>query len=62
MFEHIGTDGFPGRKRLGTLLTDRGLVSSRQVEMALLEQTRTGALLGEILDRRARFGQLRQAL
>jgi type IV pilus assembly protein PilB len=39
----------PVRKRLGDLLQERGLVTGDQVEMALLEQRRTGKLLGEIL-------------
>ncbi|BDU72202.1 GspE/PulE family protein [Mesoterricola silvestris] len=40
----------PGiRRRLGERLQDRGLLTGRQLELALLEQGRTGALLGEIL-------------
>jgi len=40
----------PGvRRRLGERLRDRGLLTTRQLELALQEQKRTGALLGEIL-------------
>lgn len=39
----------PGGKRLGERLLDRGLLTGRQLELALQEQKRTGVLLGEIL-------------
>lgn len=34
---------------LGELLVDRGLLSARQLELALVEQRRTGRRLGEVL-------------
>ena len=34
---------------LGELLVDRGLLSARQLELALAEQSRTGRRLGEVL-------------
>lgn len=34
---------------LGELLVDRGLLSGRQLELALVEQRRTGRRLGEVL-------------
>jgi hypothetical protein len=34
---------------LGELLVDRGLLSARQLELALAEQRRTGRRLGEVL-------------
>lgn len=37
------------RKMLGERLVDRGVVTERQLEMAMREQKRTGAMLGEIL-------------
>ena len=43
------TEPAHGRKRLGERLLDRGLVTGHQLELALQEQKRTGALVGEIL-------------
>jgi type IV pilus assembly protein PilB len=43
------TGPLPARRLLGERLRDRGLLTGHQLEMALLEQQRTGALLGEIL-------------
>ena len=37
------------RKMLGERLVDRGLLTPRQLELAVREQKRTGAMLGEIL-------------
>ena len=37
------------RKMLGERLADRGLLTERQIDMAMHEQKRTGAMLGEIL-------------
>jgi type IV pilus assembly protein PilB len=42
-------DPAPGRKRLGERLLDRGLLTERQLDLALQEQQRTAVLLGEIL-------------
>ncbi|HHT9120798.1 MAG TPA: GspE/PulE family protein [Candidatus Hypogeohydataceae bacterium YC41] len=39
------------RTRLGMRLLKEGLISAQQLEMALKEQTRTGDLLGEVLNR-----------
>ncbi len=39
----------PPRKMLGERLVDRGIITERQLEMAIREQKRTGAMLGEIL-------------
>ena len=40
--------GFPWRQ-LGTLLVDEGLLTQPQLEVAVVEQRRTGRLLGQIL-------------
>ena len=37
------------RKKLGERLLDRGLITERQLDLAMREQRRTGAMLGEIL-------------
>lgn len=37
------------RKMLGERLVDRGLITDRQLELAMREQKRTGTMLGEIL-------------
>jgi type IV pilus assembly protein PilB len=42
-------DPVPGRKPLGQRLLERGLVTARQLDLALREQKRTRALLGETL-------------
>jgi type IV pilus assembly protein PilB len=39
----------PPRKMLGERLVDRGLITDRQLELAMREQKRTGTMLGEIL-------------
>src|SRR5712691_560340 len=39
---------FPWRP-LGTLLVDEGLLTAAQLELALVEQRRTGRLLGQIV-------------
>jgi type IV pilus assembly protein PilB len=39
----------PPRRMLGERLVERGLISERQLEMAIREQKRTGAMVGEIL-------------
>jgi hypothetical protein len=44
----VDSDRFPWRP-LGTLLVERGLLASAQLDHALAEQRRTGRLLGQIL-------------
>jgi hypothetical protein len=39
----------PGRRRLGSLLVEAGLVSERELGEALAEQERSGVRLGEVL-------------
>jgi len=38
-----------GRKKLGTLLLERGLITEKQLEQALEEQKKSGKLLGRVL-------------
>ncbi len=53
MADLLPSERSAARKLLGTRLMERGLLTSRQLEMALQEQKRTGALLGGILVRLA---------